>query len=354
MDLYQISRTTPVPGTRTLARCASLAAVMLLMPAGSASAVEEAGVGERYSSEILPFCQNEWEFGSFEGVDGVEIAYATYRVHDSRGSLVILPGRTEPLIKYCELVFDLVDLGYSVYLMDHRGQGGSGRMLVDPNRQFVVDFQDFVDDVATFVDEVVSAEGRPDSLVLFGHSLGGLIATNYAEQNPDSLDALILSAPSLQIQLAGLPEPLAYVLAVSATALGLGSDYIPGAGPPVFDAPFETNLVTRSRARYDAYQTLLAASPELAVGGTTFRFVRESIEASFAARLFAPLLTTPTLLLQAGDDRYVENSAGEMVCAVASDCSLVRFEGAFHELFQEQDAIRDRAIDELRAFIEAH
>ena len=41
--------------------------------------------------------------------------------------LVISPGQGEPALKYAELVYDLKDTGYDIFVIDHRGQGASDR-----------------------------------------------------------------------------------------------------------------------------------------------------------------------------------------------------------------------------------
>ena len=44
---------------------------------------------------------------------------------------MVVNGRTEYAEKYAELFYDLKDLGFSLYIYDHRGQGLSSRLLAD-------------------------------------------------------------------------------------------------------------------------------------------------------------------------------------------------------------------------------
>ena len=64
--------------------------------------------------------------------------------------IVVCPGRIESYIKYAELAYDLFHLGFDVLIIDHRGQGLSGRMLPDTHRGHVDNFSDYVDDLAAF------------------------------------------------------------------------------------------------------------------------------------------------------------------------------------------------------------
>jgi lysophospholipase len=45
----------------------------------------------------------------------------------NRGSVVVSPGRSEPIEKYFEVVQDLLDRGFVVLVHDWRGQGLSHR-----------------------------------------------------------------------------------------------------------------------------------------------------------------------------------------------------------------------------------
>ena len=74
--------------------------------------------------------------------------------------IVVCPGRIESYIKYAELAYDLFHLGFDVLIIDHRGQGLSGRMLPDTHRGHVDNFSDYVDDLAAFwQQEVQPARG---------------------------------------------------------------------------------------------------------------------------------------------------------------------------------------------------
>ncbi|MCT6568541.1 alpha/beta fold hydrolase, partial [Staphylococcus aureus] len=43
--------------------------------------------------------------------------------------VVVVPGRIESYVKYPEVAYDLFQQGYDVIVLDHRGQGRSGRIL---------------------------------------------------------------------------------------------------------------------------------------------------------------------------------------------------------------------------------
>jgi lysophospholipase len=93
-------------------------------------------------------------------------------VPQAKGVLIISPGQTESSLKYAEVLYDLKDLGYSIYIIDHRGQGLSDRTLPGTTLSHVNRFKDYVDDFTTFVKDVVHPENYRHSVII-AHSMGG-------------------------------------------------------------------------------------------------------------------------------------------------------------------------------------
>ncbi len=312
----------------------------------------EEDLAERLDPVLLPYYR-EAQVGWLVAGDGVRLHYV--RMPPPAGveevaALVLLTGRAESHCKYVEVLHDLRHLreaGVTIAMMDHRGQGFSDRMHEDPEAGFVGAFQDYVDDLATFVDTVVR-DGRGDLPLLgLGHSMGGAVLATYAVQHPGVFDAVVLASPMLQIDFGeDYSESSAYWIAWAAP----DSMYAAGQGPFVEGRPFEGNDVTHSRARFELAQRVFeVVFPEARLGGPTFGWLEQSIEATRSLRQSAARLTTPTLLLQASDDTVVVPAAQTAFCAEAPSCRLVAFPGARHELLMETDEIRHGA---LRASLE--
>ena len=92
-----------------------------------------------------------------------------------KGTVVILPGRNECIEKYFETARNLSERGFSTATLDWRGQGGSDRLLRDPQRGHVQSFYDYARDLDQFFEEVVLPDCRGPYYVL-AHSTGSLIA----------------------------------------------------------------------------------------------------------------------------------------------------------------------------------
>ena len=296
------------------------------------------------------------EIGYFQGVDDCHIAYATLPIgqvqEPSLGALVILPGRTEPFAKYLELVSDLSNKGYDLFLMDHRGQGLSCRMLPDTEKGHVESFKDYIDDVRTMIEQIVKPT-NPQKTFILAHSMGGNIATIYAEKHPETIDGLILSAPMHQIITDPYPEVIAYSIVWTATFFGLGGDYAIGKEPYDWNFKFEDCITTHSQQRFNAEMSIVKQNPSLAVGGPTNSWIKESLKATSKVRKNrnTKKLTMPVMIFQAGDDLYVHNSAQEEVCNEAAQCERHLFEGSYHEILMEQDSTRNRALDLISEFL---
>ena len=330
-------------------RLSSLVACILAQ-VSPASAIREAGYSEVFATDVLPYCLENGVSGSFLGRERIRIAWVKYEVENEAGALVILGGRSECHAKYAEVIYDLRDLGFSIYLMDHCGQGASGRLLQDPEKGHIERFADYVEDLEIFIDTVVDA--RPHARrFLLAHSMGGCIGSLFAEEHHEAFDGIILCAPMFDIRTDPYPKPIAYAMVSIFDAFGLGRAYAPNRRAHDPRAPFEGNDKTHSRVRYERNMHLIADNPMLALGGPTNHWVKEAMRATRVAKAGASGLVAPTLLLEAGDDHTVDPRGYESVMQSAANGRKVVLPEAYHEILMETDSIRDLALREIRAFL---
>ncbi|WP_075183432.1 lysophospholipase L2 [Pantoea sp. 1.19] len=303
---------------------------------------------------LLDFWQQREE-RHFTGVDDVPVHYVCLRnpVHDK--VILLSPGRIESYVKYPELAWDLFQLGYDVVIIDHRGQGRSGRLLADAHRGHVLRFGDYVSDLWTLWQREIDL---PRYRRRFGlaHSMGGAIMASMliAERRP--FDAVVLASPMLGINLP-MPRWMANrVLEWAEQRPAVRDGYALGTGR--WQArPFAINTLTHSWERYRRSQRFYADDPTLRVGGPTYHWVRESVQAGDALLAEAGRIKTPLLLLQAEEERVVANVAQDRFCqqmvAGGGPCEggkplIIR--GARHEILFEQDAMRAEALTAIATF----
>lgn len=112
--------------------------------------------------------------------------------HSAPQRLVVLShGYGEHMGRYEHVGQALGRAGAAVYGADHAGHG-----LSEGERVLIADFESVVDDLHLVV--ALAREEHPGlPVVLVGHSMGGMIATRYAQHHGDELAGLVLSAPSI-------------------------------------------------------------------------------------------------------------------------------------------------------------
>jgi lysophospholipase len=316
----------------------------------------EAELPSSYPGAIAAFWTTG-ENGQFISTRGenVHIRFMSFPRQGADTAIVIASGRTEGLIKYKELIYDLNRNGYSVFIHDHRGQGSSTRLLSDPMIGHVEQFEDYVADLKTFFDDQVKPTGHKRHILL-SHSMGGCIASLYLEEHQRDFDRAVLSSPMHEPK---LPAAEATLFAASAIdTVGLGDRFIPGGHPYDHVREFDpaTNEFTHSRIRWETAWDEYNANPAAKLGSPSIHWVRVAYAAGRTAQDRAGRIVVPILLLQASDDTSVVNSAQNRFHARLNSvhpdsCTLVTLNGARHELFIEADEYRTPALDRILAYL---
>ncbi len=119
---------------------------------------------------------------------------------------VCVHGLTTPGFVWDGIAEGLVRLGFRVLVYDLYGRGFSDRPGGPQDHAF---FQ-------TQLSELLADQSVEEDITLIGYSMGGVIATQFAAQQPQRLRRLILLAP------AGIEPVAAGLLALAARAPGLG------------------------------------------------------------------------------------------------------------------------------------
>ncbi len=291
------------------------------------------------------------EEGTFEGVDKVPIRYRVVG-RGKPNAVVLIAGRTEPMVKFAEVVDDLLKNDFMVFALDVRGQGASGRMLPNTQKGYVFTYQDYVSDLHTFITTVVKGQS-PRRVFLLSHSMGGAITTLYADQHPDQIDGLAMTSPMLEINTGSFPPPIASTLAAAACSASDGTAYAIGSSDYVEETDFASSSVTNSEDRWKWKQQILKERADQRIGGLTWHWLCESLKASGHAAQLGRYSPVPTLILQAGADTVVKPAGQKQYCTEAPRCQLVTIAGAKHELLQEKDSIRNEVMSDIVKFFGA-
>jgi alpha-beta hydrolase superfamily lysophospholipase len=159
-------------------------------------------------------------------------------------------------------------------------------------------------------------------VVLVGHSMGGIVATRFAQKHPEELAALVLSGP---------------VIGGNAALFGLLEM------DPIPEIPIDPAVLSRdpeTGARY-------AADP-LVYHGPSLEMFKQSVEDVAGGGSFGDL---PVLWLHGSEDSLapLEETRAAVERIRGPGTEEKAYEGAQHEIFNETN--RDEVLDDTVAFI---
>ena len=291
--------------------------------------------------------------GSIKTPDGVTLRFARWAPPPGRrGTVVILPGRSEFIEKYFETVRDLRARGFAVATLDWRGQGLSDRKLADRHKGYVRNFSEYGTDLDAFMEQVVLPDCPPPIFAL-AHSMGGAIAIRACHDGRRWFERVVTSTPMLALphgRLRGLAGPMARLLRL----MGRGGSYVPGAGHTVSGTePFIGNVVTSDPVRHARNAAVLEAEPDLGLGPPTVAWADSALRVmkQFARPSYAAQLRQAILLVAAGRDQVVSTAAIETFGSHLIAGNHLIIAGSMHEILQEQDHYRDQFWAAFDAFV---
>lgn len=271
----------------------------------------------------------------FQYERGVTLAGRVWPAASPRALIAIAHGIGEHSGRYTALAADLARARYTVAAFDWPGHGESGGARGDTRSW--IHLRD------TFVPAMFTATrgmpGQPERLphVLLGHSMGGVLALDFALAHPRDLVGVVVSAPGLK---SAMPPwwklALANVALATAPAMGFSTGISSGGisrDPEVIRARDEDPLV------HDKI------SPRLYHGFTDARqrVLRE-----------ARRLAIPALVLYGASDRVVDPDGAREFCANAPRglVEAVEYPEAFHEVFNDLE--RERPVRDLVGWLDRH
>jgi lysophospholipase len=276
----------------------------------------------------------EWFFGA----GGARLRAALFHPQGAaRGSVVVSPGRTEPIEKYFEVVEILTARGFAVLVHDWRGHGLSYRPAGD-QRGHAAGYRDFITDYSALIAAFEARLPRP--WIALGHSMGGCLTQLVLALGEGRFSGAILSAPMLGILTGVVPSPAARLLARTLTAFGRGAD-LAGGGSSAPET-FETNILTHDEVRWRRNQEQLELHPELLVRLPTWGWLDFAFQATseLAHGAGTTKIAVPVTVVAAGEERLVDNAGLARVTARVPGARFVTLPGAYHEILQETDAIQ--------------
>jgi lysophospholipase len=260
-----------------------------------------------------------YQTDEFAVADGTRLAWQSWSPEGEQVAvLAVVHGYGEHGGRYTFLVDAMLPRGYAVISFDLRGHGRS-----PGPRGHIRRFSDYVADTGAFLAHVGRAfPGRP--VVLLGHSMGGLIAAAFAEQEgkaTQKIAGLVLSSPFVGVR---LPVP-----AIQVKVARLLSRITPSLRM--------TNPLRNEQLSHDPAVVAAAGADPLNHRVTTVRWAAEILAAQRTVLSAAGSLRLPLLLLYADDDPIADPRTSEelFVGAASADKTKICYAGYYHEVFNE-------------------
>ncbi|MGB0743074.1 MAG: bifunctional alpha/beta hydrolase/class I SAM-dependent methyltransferase [Opitutales bacterium] len=276
---------------------------------------------------------NDWTAseGTFESWDQTELFYRTWEPKVSIKRAVIIvhrghehSGRAEQQVR------DLGLKDFWAFSWDARGHGRS-----PGKRGFAESYYHLVKDLDAFVRHISSTHGiEIEDIAVLANSVGAVTTSTWVHDYAPRIRAMVLAAPAFRIR---LYMPLA----------------IPG---------LRLLLKVRPDAKISSYvkSKMLTHDPEQAKGYDADELITRDISVKVllglhdtATRIIddAGAIVTPTLVLSAGSDWVVKNSAQRKFFDRLSSTvkTFKAYPGFFHAVLYEKD--RMQAMEEARRFI---
>tara|TARA_Y100001970_G_scaffold177534_1_gene216337 strand:- start:76 stop:1110 length:1035 start_codon:yes stop_codon:yes gene_type:complete len=318
-------------------------------------AISENKINLKWDKELSSFMKKNGRSGQFKGVKDIRINYFKIEGAGRKGALVFASGQGEPFIKYNELYYDLLKMGYSpIYTLDHRGQGYSERLIKDPKKGYVDSFYYYIKDFNSFMKKVVLKD-KNKNLFLLTHSTGGAITMLYLMEDRkrhNIFNAAAFSAPLIKMNTMPIPYGFGKWFAKElCKSKKLCLQYAPGKAKFNAYKRFFLNPLTSNKIRWKQTQRLVRRSGDIWFNGPTVKWAHEVYKTRHLFKNYKEKIQTPFLFLQADGDILVKSKPQKFFCErMATNCQLIQIKKSKHEILMEKDRVRNKALQYIDTF----
>jgi len=266
-----------------------------------------------------------------------------------RGQILILPGYGESAEGWFETARDLNARGYTVWILERQGQGGSERATPWRDLGHATSFAPDVTATKAMVKAVIRPPqgglGGRDPFVILGAGDGGLVALRALEEGLRA-DAAILSSPNFD--LATPPRAKGDLIRIARWARGLKLGFVRYPGQSGWKREghdgFDTSL-THDRTRGAVQQAWQLANPDLRMGAPSLAWYAAFYDAVDATGADLKRVDIPVAMLDAGQDVEALPTPQRAVCTALPRCVETRWPQARHALHLETDSVRGPWLD---------
>lgn len=231
----------------------------------------------------------------------------------SKAAVLLVHGLGEHSMRYQAWAKKFADAGFAFYCWDHLGHGQSSGL-----RGYVPNYEQFLQEVDFILNRF---DGQIGSIpvVLYGHSMGGNIALNYAVRRPSKINLLVVTSPWLK-----LVSPINPALKSLVKLLDLCLPFLP------MNSGIRPEQVSHEIKVVQEY-----ATDPLIHRRITPRLYLAMERAAEYAMNHAEQITIPTLLMHGGSDTLLSPVATSEIAAKMHHSTYVEWGELYHELHNE-------------------
>lgn len=273
----------------------------------------------------ISHCEYEWKAN-----DGkILFAQKWDAGKNARAAILLVHGLGEHSSRYAHWAAKLVDEGISVLTFDFRGHGQT------PGKPGQIsDYTKLLDDIQLLVEKGNNEfQGIPK--FLYGHSMGGNLATNYAISNSVNLTGVILTSPWFELsnQPSRLKLSAALFLSKLTPRLIVKSDIKP-------------EFISRELREVHLYKNDKLVHDKISLG-----LFRTTLERGRLAKRSIYKINAPLLVMHGSGDQITScNATRDFICNASYKTTFVEWKGGYHELHNDID--RDKVFIQLMAWLD--
>ena len=257
----------------------------------------------------------EFNWKAFDGTDLFAQVWEP-SVVSPRAVICLVHGLGEHSGRYAHVAEAFEKEGYILFGFDHRGHGRSGGA-----RGHVSSVEDFLRDIDLLLEQArTQYPGLP--IVMYGHSLGGILVLHYGLKRKPALKGVIATSPGLHTSLEEQPVKI-----FMAKLLG---SLVPNTALP---SGLDAEGISRDAVVVQKYKQdpLVHDKITLGFGKVMLGVTKWTLE-------HAGEFSLPLLLLHGKSDKIAyPSSSTEFAAALKENCTLALWDGAYHELHNEPE-----------------
>ena len=255
--------------------------------------------------------------GTFRASSGAKIFYRQWTPAEPHAVIILSHGLAEHSGRYEEFANVFSDAGFAIYAVDFPGHGKS-----DGKRGHIGRFDEYTFALNQLTSLARSAHPNLP-FVLFGHSMGGLIAADFLLQHQSGFVAAVLTGAAIRSP----QQPSSFVLFVNRLIAAIA--------PQLGVLRMDASAISRDPQVVSDYENdplVYRGKASAALVTAIFSAMNRVVENAESIRL-------PILIMHASEDRLTSVEGSKLLHEKVSseDKKLVIYEGLYHEILNEPE-----------------